>query len=638
MNRLKQTALRVLGVLLVIQLAYLVLFNLALQLPLTQDLVNKIRPEKFRIAWGQAWTPYPFRVHASDVFVNGQSRTQQWQVRVDSGSGSIALFPLVLKRVRISNVNAENVEYYQRPRLKPDRDYTDLLPHFPPIEGREVIAADTSPRKNKRPWKVSIEGASASGKHSLWIFNVSGDATGNLAADLAIETRGGPFSLDAHDVDLQLQPAYLNGENKLFDGGQVTGRIGFAPFVPRENRGLRMLAFLQLETGLDLKVGSLRFINLFTGRLGGLRIDGAGQVRGQLNYDQGYIQPGTDVTASARELAVNINAMDVAGEGTVRIRHTATELTPLGLDIDYDDLVVTREQDSEHFLEGGGLSLHFMGSNLVLPDPGLNVQALLEDEASRKRREHSTLRMQIEEATLVNVAVFNDYMPASAPLKFTGGTASLQMDVFAGVKDMSGGIQLDSSAISMRMDQQDITGDLAVDLVVAGGVPRDMQVDLSGSSMTLDRVSVVGEKSSFDETYWSAVVRLVSGEATLLEPRSARADTSLVISDTRPVVALFDNNGDPPRWLSRMLTMTDIEGEASIALDDDQVLVPHAQVNSDTAEVAAKVLFHPGGRDGVVYARYKKLDVLLKMMGKDSDLDVIKVREKYDVYPVPALK
>ncbi len=356
MARLKDSMLRVLKLLVVLQLAYLVLVNLALQLPLTQDLVNKIRPEKFRIAWDQAWTLYPFRVHASGVFVNGQSRSQQWQVRVASGSGSIALLPLVLKRVRISNVTAENVDYYQRPRLKPDRDYSNLLPHFPPIEGRELVAADTSPRKQKRPWKVSIEGASASGNHSLWIFNVRGGASGTIAADLAVETRGGPFSLNAHDVDVQLQPAYLNGDHKLFDGGQLTGYVGFVPFVPRENRGLRMLEFLQLETGLDLQVGSLRFINLFTGRIGGLKIDGAGQVRGQLNYDQGFVQAGTDVTANARELAVNINAMDVAGEGTVRIHHTATELAPLGLDIDYDDLVVTREQDSEHFLEGDGLS------------------------------------------------------------------------------------------------------------------------------------------------------------------------------------------------------------------------------------------------------------------------------------------
>ena len=37
-----------------IELVYLLLVNGALQLQLTQDLVNKIRPEKFYVTWEQA--------------------------------------------------------------------------------------------------------------------------------------------------------------------------------------------------------------------------------------------------------------------------------------------------------------------------------------------------------------------------------------------------------------------------------------------------------------------------------------------------------------------------------------------------------------------------------------------------------
>ena len=155
MDRIKSVGLRVLRWLLAIELAYLLLVNLALQLSLTQDLVNMIRPEKFRISWEGAWSWYPFSVSADSIMANGQSRSQQWELRADAASGSINLLPLVFKRVQLSGVEAHNVHYRQRPRLKEDRDYTRTLAHFPEISGREVMPADTSPRKQKRPWKIS---------------------------------------------------------------------------------------------------------------------------------------------------------------------------------------------------------------------------------------------------------------------------------------------------------------------------------------------------------------------------------------------------------------------------------------------------------------------------------------------------
>ena len=45
---------RILKILIGIELIYLILANGALQLPLTQDLINKIRPERFTVTWERA--------------------------------------------------------------------------------------------------------------------------------------------------------------------------------------------------------------------------------------------------------------------------------------------------------------------------------------------------------------------------------------------------------------------------------------------------------------------------------------------------------------------------------------------------------------------------------------------------------
>ena len=139
MTNFKALTKRILTILVIAQLAYLLIINGALRLSITQDLVNKIKPEKFQVSWERAWSFYPLRVHAEGITANGQSRTQQWEVLATSGSGSIALLPLVLKDVYISDIEATDIDYRQRPRLKPERDYSKLLAHFPPITGREVV-------------------------------------------------------------------------------------------------------------------------------------------------------------------------------------------------------------------------------------------------------------------------------------------------------------------------------------------------------------------------------------------------------------------------------------------------------------------------------------------------------------------
>jgi hypothetical protein len=40
----------------IIELGWVVPVNGMLQLPLTQTLINEIRPEKFRVSWDRAWT------------------------------------------------------------------------------------------------------------------------------------------------------------------------------------------------------------------------------------------------------------------------------------------------------------------------------------------------------------------------------------------------------------------------------------------------------------------------------------------------------------------------------------------------------------------------------------------------------
>ncbi len=82
--RMKSPLIRIVVILAIAEAAYLSLVNLALNLPITQSLINQHRPDKYAVYWETAWSWYPLEVHASGISVNGQTSSQQWQADVSS--------------------------------------------------------------------------------------------------------------------------------------------------------------------------------------------------------------------------------------------------------------------------------------------------------------------------------------------------------------------------------------------------------------------------------------------------------------------------------------------------------------------------------------------------------------------------
>ena len=132
---IKYLLYRVLAIAAAFEITYLILVNLALSLSLTQNIINQHKPEKYTVHWEKAWSWYPFRFHARGISANGQSNSQQWEVNVPAASASISILPILFKTIRISNVTAQDVEFFQRPRPRPNKDYSDLQKFFPPIRG-----------------------------------------------------------------------------------------------------------------------------------------------------------------------------------------------------------------------------------------------------------------------------------------------------------------------------------------------------------------------------------------------------------------------------------------------------------------------------------------------------------------------
>ncbi|MCP3953808.1 MAG: hypothetical protein GY697_16555, partial [Desulfobacterales bacterium] len=244
---------RVAIVVAIIEIAYLAIFNTVLNVPLTQDLINRIKPDKFAVSWDKAWTLYPFYVHASGVAANGQARSQQWQLQTPEASASISILPLLFKTVSLNRVKAKDVNYRQRPRPRADKDYSETRQYFPPIAGRELELdpPQLPPRvSGKKGWAINIQDMFASGEHSLWLYQIQARLKGDAKADLSVVTRGGPLSISNGDVNLALESIKINNNREVSKNGHIKGAVQLLPFIVKENKGLKALAFLELDVEL----------------------------------------------------------------------------------------------------------------------------------------------------------------------------------------------------------------------------------------------------------------------------------------------------------------------------------------------------------------------------------------------------
>ncbi|RLA46726.1 MAG: hypothetical protein DRQ97_07235 [Gammaproteobacteria bacterium] len=892
------------------ELAYLAIFNLAFQLPATQSLINYVKPDKFHVSWENAWTWYPFRVHATGISANGQSRSQQWQFDASSASASTSILALILKRVWISDVAVTDVNYRQRPLLRADRDYTDSIAFFPDIEGREIAPAVTTPRKDKRPWRLAIDNINVSGHHSYWIMQFSGKAAGDFSADLTFETRGGPFSLSNSQFDVKLDTMYIYGNNEVFKQGVVKGLLEFAPFVPKDNKSISLLKYLMLDADISINVNSLAFINLFTRNFNQMTIDGSGQLDGHVALERGQVLSGTDLSVDADNLMVNILGHNIQGSGNVDLVAGPEQSRLLNLAVQYKDLEVTHIGDENPLLTGENLELKMTGSDslfetpdtldehrnlsffiqgLAAPDlalfghylpekwplalyggtgnlhgmvslsanavdinisissqkadigirqyrfdsnldaalklkntsvstsitsvagsyiklngahllvdgrrgttpwntsfiinaggfsvldedeklseenltdilqlagnsdgkellgnlhgfmefessasslewlgvlfnnsyltsiagrgelngviklesgraavgtdievlsnsleidildyrstgkgkitmrvdegdPGpdwfmevvlreadlirqneadayienvnLNIQATVKNMYLEKAEREPLFAFKIQSANVTDMSIFSSYLPPDSPFQFTNGSASLSADILLQREDANGWVRLESTGLEMRTADQSARGDLTANIKLVGGVPAQMMFDISGSELRLDNVQVIGEQEQFDADSWSARFLLVHGKATWKKPLRLDVDAEINIADSRPVVAMFGNEGKRPQWLLNMLTIEDIRGTARVTIANEQVVIPFAHVVSDIMEVGAKGRISETRRDGVIYARYKKLDAVVKITDGKKNTDIIRAREKYEAYQPAAL-
>jgi len=903
---MKRLLTRILLMLAIVEVIYLGVVNVALNLGATQDFLNRVNPDRFSAQWDRAWSWYPFTFHVSGLSVNGQTWSQHWQVSGPTVEASLAILPLFGKTVRVYDLVTADIDVRFRPRPSPDRDDAEVRQFYPPIQGRDPSLV-AGPLPTQKPgWLVVVDIAQISGENNFWVRQTRGTLAGEGRARVMHRSGHGPLAIGDGHAKAVVKSLSVSGQ-QISERGSIEGTFEFASFVPYKNRGVKTLSFLSSEAAIELPLSRLDFLDFYLGKVGGMKLGGSGSVNGRYAYVLGDLVAGTDLSISADDLTVEQTPYALSGAGHVSVKVIPDNPKVLDTKVSFESLSAYHESDDEELFSGAGMAVNVVRTTQILPGGGddesahrrvlftipkmtvpdlsayqrflpdkwgvqllggvgtlegraeLSANSLeadltlssrnaeirikddsfetdlsfglkLNGEAAAKSgridvsgtslslndsrltdgqgddadmwqtrlsvnkggavfelpeasnvegeragfwgvlkekdlkallatlegqfqadlavsdldwlnvlfknpyslavhnsaeikadlivrsgwfAEGSTLEMRprdfnvtvldyvaegngsfsvaverggerpdlrfeaqltdaslklqdekqsvidqvtlaiaagakrvslrrggavtgldlnVSSARVTDMSAYNHYLPKGSPLRLLGGEADLTARIQMKTGTATGFVKLQTSRVDAVLDDQPLFGTLALDVDINDGTVRDMAFDISGSSLTLDDVQVAGTGVGPTNTVWSGRIDLSNGRVVWKKPMKLDLDAKIRMTDTRPLVAMFESHSQKHKWLEKILTLENIRGEATIAVKSNEFLVPYAMAKSDTIEIGAKGVIRENDREGIFYARFGKLAGSLEFDNGRRKFDLIGATKKFENY------
>jgi hypothetical protein len=321
------------------------------------------------------------------------------------------------------------------------------------------------------------------------------------------------------------------------------------------------------------------------------------------------------------------------------------EVPPQGLELGLLDHAVNGQGHATLTIESGGRR------------PDLRLRAELHDARLRRlgeqRPEVDKMRLEVEalaadvtpegvgrtevnlritSARIGDVGVFNAYLPKDSPVELLSGEASLIGELQVSPDTAAGELLLRAEQVRVGLDQEDLSGDIRLDILAHDGAPQDMRFDLSGSRLVLDAFRVAGAAASDGQPDWNAHLEVAEAEVVWKKPLHLEMRALTTIRDTRPFLAVLDKVRGEHGWIDGLLEAEDLAGHVELAFDGEQAVLSDAMIGSERINVGAKGRTLADGLEGLVYARWKNLTGALAFDGGERHFHLFDARGKFDAY------
>ncbi|RKT47585.1 hypothetical protein [Thiocapsa rosea] len=459
---------------------------------------------------------------------------------------------------------------------------------------------------------VRLDAQQASGRLQLKGEGIGGElfetaVEGGLRLDLALRNlRLDGSALDLSGTSVELHAAG-DARNERLRTILNLKEARFTDWLDAANKPNRAM---QGRIALDGRVTQLGFLDNFLPREHGVRVRGEGRIDADLILGHETLAPGSRVRIDATPLHVDFLDYRAQGDGRLSLETDGRARDPgAALELTLPRFSLGRQDGSESYIEGRNLGLQTRTPSLKRAtgaNPALNM----------------TTRISLPEAKLADLSVYNRYLPKDAGLALLSGSADLSMLFNLDGQKADGEIDLTSHDTRIRMDTQELGGNLVLEARLREGDIASMTFDASGSRIRLDGMTLT-ESDGSETADWWAELRLDEARLVWTEPLGLESRLALGMRDTGLLARLFVAQARERDWLGRLLTVPDVAGTARIRLRDESIHLWNARLSAGPLVLFADLKMQDSLLNGELSAVIQPFSVSISLTDSKPKLHLI---------------
>ncbi|WP_145477423.1 hypothetical protein [Stenotrophomonas rhizophila] len=344
------------------------------------------------------------------------------------------------------------------------------------------------------------------------------------------------------------------------------------------------------------------------------RLDGGGLLQGDLKIVDGALAPGSRVDVPKVVAVSEVAGVRMQGEASAvgRIVEDAPPQAELQVAIPQFRAAPVDAPKTVLF-DGKAMALTLRG-----------------DARLQQLRDGMRARLRFRDARVPDLTAYNRYVGGNN-VRLLGGTGLLSGDVELDTSGRVGQGRADLRGRGARMQVAGmaLSGDAQVQARLQRADLDNRQFDLGGSTVTLRNIQVDG---AGDANWWGEVA-LRSGHIDAAAPYEVTAQADLRLRDAGPVLGVFAQRSDYPRWVLGLLDSGEVQATGQLRWRRDHLALDDLKAENDRLSLRARLDMAKAGKRGDLYVRWGVFGAGIELDGEQRSWHLKGAREWYDGRP-----
>lgn len=621
--RLGRRTVRILLILLAVvvglELVYLVVGNVMLRAGTVERLLNK-RPEKLLVRYESAYTLFPGHAVVKGFRIRSQATRSQIEAEGDWVRALVNPLPLLWKTVNIVRADARGAEFRMRRRPVTPEELKDKEAFVPPIEGLDYKDSLRDPTKVPKvpKWGVSVTSSRVDDVREVWIDDYRITGPGSAGGGLSIGP-GRWLELDGAWVEFPALRVAAGGKPVL-DDGKLSARVDIERYDYGENKGLKFRPYLSGQVQLEATTaGGSPLLNHLFRKVPWLSFDGTERrAVADLRLEKGKLQPGSRLSMTTEDLAVNFLVYRAEGKADVEVKVVEGKERPL--------------LDVEVLLEDFGIGLATSTPDAAV-GTRLRLHATSDDDLISDTIPSGHLELEIADLHARDLTRANYLIPAGAGLKLKSGSARMDVRLKASTQgsDGEGKVTLATDGMALDAGALALTGKVEATIPISQGDMMAQRFAIDGMRIKLSDFDVAGQTAEGKTTRgWWAELDAPRGLFGFKDADMFRGDVAFKMRDSAPLVLFLTAKKPLPKIGERILEVNDVSGKAGLVYGADRIEIRDLLVSSDMIELQANLAIQGKSARGDLLAVYDWIGVGVEMKGGKQDYHMTGARRWYE--------